>query len=123
LDAEGTGDVLTVVGYLDDQDGPRNAAGALWRGQVVARQFKHHLPNYGVFDERRWVKAGDELTVLRFRGVDIGMVICEDLWQDGGPIAALGEAGVDVIVSPNASPYERNKDDVRIELAGRRAAE
>jgi len=123
LDAEGTGDVLTVVGYLDDQDGPRNAAGALWRGEVVARQFKHHLPNYGVFDERRWFKSGDELTVLRFHGVDIGMVICEDLWQDGGPIAALGEAGVDVIVSPNASPYERNKDDVRIELAGRRAAE
>src|SRR5690606_10242122 len=67
--------------------------------------------------------VGGELTVLRFHGVDIGMVICEDLGQDGGPIAALGEAGVDVIVSPNASPYERNKDDVRIELAGRRAAE
>jgi NAD+ synthase (glutamine-hydrolysing) len=123
LAAEGCGDVLTVVGYLDDEGGPRNAVAALWRGEVVARQFKHHLPNYGVFDEHRWFKPGDELTVLRFHGVDIGMVICEDLWQDGGPIAALGAAGVDLVVVPNASPYERKKDDVRLELAARRAAE
>src|SRR2546429_8270622 len=51
------------------------------------------------------------------------MVICEDIWQDGGPIAALGRAGVDLVVAPNASPYERNKDDVRLPLVARRAAE
>ncbi|EHR59776.1 NAD+ synthase [Saccharomonospora cyanea] len=120
----GCGDVLVVVGYLDsDEVGPRNAVAVLYRGEVVARQFKHHLPNYGVFDERRYFKPGDELTVLRLHGLDLGMVVCEDLWQDGGPVTALGAAGVDLVLSPNASPYERAKDDVRLPLVARRAAE
>ncbi|GAB3872274.1 hypothetical protein GCM10029964_010380 [Kibdelosporangium lantanae] len=120
----GCGDVAAFVGYLDtDEVGARNAAAVLYRGKVVARQFKHHLPNYGVFDERRYYKPGTTLDVVRLHGVEIGMVICEDIWQDGGPIAALGEAGVDLIVSPNASPYERNKDDQRLPLVARRTAE
>jgi NAD+ synthase (glutamine-hydrolysing) len=120
----GCGDVAAYVGYLDSDDvGARNAAAVLYQGEVVARQFKHHLPNYGVFDERRYYKSGTALDVVRLHGVEIGMVICEDIWQDGGPIAALGEAGVDLIVSPNASPYERNKDDQRLPLVARRTAE
>ncbi|HVW40644.1 MAG TPA: NAD+ synthase, partial [Amycolatopsis sp.] len=120
----GCGDLLAYVGYLDlDEAGPRDAAAALYDGEVVARQFKHHLPNYGVFDEHRWFKAGQTLDVVRLHGVDIGMVICEDIWQDGGPITALGQAGVDVVVAPNASPYERSKDDIRLPLVARRAAE
>ncbi|GAA1969485.1 NAD+ synthase [Amycolatopsis minnesotensis] len=118
------GDLLVYVGYLDrDEQGPRNAAAALLRGEVVARQFKHHLPNYGVFDERRNFEPGSSLDIVRFRGLDVGMVICEDLWQDGGPVAALGQAGVDLVVSPNASPYERAKDDIRLPLISRRARE
>ncbi len=124
LHEAGCGDVLTYVSYLDGDDvGPRDAAAALYRGEVVARQFKHHLPNYGVFDEHRYFKPGQTLDVVRLHGIDIGMVICEDIWQDGGPIAALGEAGVDVVVSPNASPYERSKDEQRLPLAARRARE
>ena len=120
----GCGDLLTYVGYLDlDDVGPRDAAAALYGGEVVGRQFKHHLPNYGVFDEHRWFKAGQTLDVVRLHGVDVGMVICEDIWQDGGPITALGQAGVDVVVAPNASPYERSKDDIRLPLVARRAAE
>ncbi|ASR34398.1 NAD+ synthase [Prauserella marina] len=120
----GCGELLTYVGYLDQDDaGPRNAVAALLGGRVVASQYKHHLPNYGVFDERRNFKPGDALEVLRFHGLDIGMVICEDLWQDGGPVAALGEATVDLVVSPNASPYERSKDDVRLPLVAGRAVE
>ncbi|OLT42525.1 NAD+ synthase [Saccharomonospora sp. CUA-673] len=120
----GCGDVLTYIGYLDtDETGPRNAAAALLGGAVVATQYKHHLPNYGVFDERRNFKPGTELDVVRVHGVDVGMVICEDLWQDGGPVAALGQAGVDVIVAPNASPYERAKDDARLPLVASRARE
>jgi NAD+ synthase (glutamine-hydrolysing) len=116
--------VLTYVGYLDhDEVGPRDAAAALYRGEVVARQFKHHLPNYGVFDEHRYFKPGETLDVVRFQGIDVGMVICEDIWQDGGPISALGKAGVDLVVAPNASPYERAKDDIRLPLVARRAAE
>ncbi|MCG8923828.1 NAD+ synthase [Lentzea sp. CC55] len=124
LDAAGLGEVAAVVGYLDrDSEGPRNAAAVLHGGSVVARQFKHHLPNYGVFDERRYFEPGSSLDVVRVNGVEVGLVICEDLWQDGGPITALGEAGVDVVVSPNASPYERKKDDQRLPLVARRAAE
>src|SRR5215217_406988 len=83
LEAQGCGEVLTYVGYLDrDEAGPRNAAAALYRGKVVARQFKHHLPNYGVFDERRNFASGNSLEIVRLHGLDIGMAICEDIWQD-----------------------------------------
>jgi NAD+ synthase (glutamine-hydrolysing) len=124
LDEAGCGSVAAYVGYLDmDSVGPRNAAAVLYEGKIVATQFKHHLPNYGVFDERRYYKPGTELDIIRLHGLEIGMVICEDIWQDGGPVAALGQAGVDLVVSPNASPYERNKDDQRLPLVARRAAE
>ncbi|MBO0840482.1 MAG: NAD+ synthase [Sciscionella sp.] len=120
----GHGEIAVVVGYLDyDEVGPRNAVAVLHDGKIVASQFKHHLPNYGVFDEWRYFKPGRELTIFRLRGLNIGMVICEDIWQDGGPITALGQAGVDVIVSPNSSPYERNKDDVRFASVAKRTKE
>jgi NAD+ synthase (glutamine-hydrolysing) len=120
----GCGELLVYLGYLDfDEVGPRDAAAALYGGEVVGRQFKHHLPNYGVFDEQRYFKPGQTLDVVRLHGLDIGMVICEDIWQDGGPVTALGHAGVDLVVAPNASPYERSKDDIRLPLIARRAAE
>src|SRR5918998_2774460 len=121
---DGCGELAAVVGYLDrDTQGPRNAVAVLHRGRVVARQFKHHLPNYGVFDERRYFIPGTTLTVFRLHGLEIGMVICEDLWQEGGPITALAQAEVDLVVAPNASPYERKKDDTRLALVARRATE
>jgi NAD+ synthase (glutamine-hydrolysing) len=120
----GCGGLAAVVGYLDvDAHGPRNAVAVLYRGRVVARQFKHYLPNYGVFDERRYFVPGTSLTVFRLHGLEIGMVICEDIWQEGGPITALAQAGVDLVVAPNASPYERKKDDTRLALVARRATE
>jgi NAD+ synthase (glutamine-hydrolysing) len=124
LDADGLGSVAAVVSYLDrDAVGARDAVAVLYDGRVAATQFKHHLPNYGVFDERRLFKSGDTLDIIRLHGLEIGMVICEDIWQEGGPISALGAAGVDLVVSPNASPYERHKDDQREPLVARRAAE
>jgi len=124
LATDGCAALAAVVGYLDrDTAGPRNAVAVLSGGRVVARQFKHHLPNYGVFDERRYFVPGTALTVLRLHGLEIGMVICEDLWADGGPITALAQAGVDLVVAPNASPYERAKDDARFALVARRAVE
>ena len=124
LDEAGCGDIASYVSYLDRDDvGPRDAVAVLHRGKVVATQFKHHLPNYGVFDERRYFKPGQTLDILRIHGLEVGMVICEDIWQEGGPISALGQAGVDLVVAPNASPYERDKDDVRLPLVARRAAE
>jgi NAD+ synthase (glutamine-hydrolysing) len=90
---------------------------------VVTSYAKHHLPNYGVFDEYRYFKPGNELHVLRIRGIDVAVAICEDLWQDGGPVAATREAKAGLLAVINASPYERDKDDVRGDLVARRARE
>jgi NAD+ synthase (glutamine-hydrolysing) len=88
---------------------------------VVARYAKHHLPNYGVFDEFRYFVPGDTLPVVRLHGVDIAMTICEDMWQDGGPFSVAGVAGVGLIACINASPYEQRKDDARADLVATRA--
>ena len=132
LAAEGLGEIVVIVGYLDRLEGvtnrlgrprgaPVNAAGVLHRGELVARYCKHHLPNYGVFDEFRYFVSGDQPCVLRVRGVDVALAICEDLWQDGGPVAMARGCGLLVVI--NGSPYERNKDDVRLDLCRHRARE
>jgi NAD+ synthase (glutamine-hydrolysing) len=135
LAADGLGELAVVVGYVD-ADGParissdatpgagrRDASALLHRGEVVATYFKHHLPNYGVFDEDRYFEPGDSLTVVRLGGVDVALTVCEDIWQAGGPFTAARRAGVGLVVNINASPYELNKDDVRLPLVQRRAAE
>jgi NAD+ synthase (glutamine-hydrolysing) len=135
LAADGLGDVAVVMGYLDsdgpaklgaDADpgrGPRDALALLHGGQVVVRYFKHHLPNYGVFDEDRYFIAGNTLPIVRMAGIDVALTVCEDIWQPGGPFAVAGRAGVGLVVNINGSPYEMNKDDVRLPLVRRRAAE
>jgi NAD+ synthase (glutamine-hydrolysing) len=95
----------------------------LHQGRVILRSAKHHLPNYGVFDEFRYFVPGDTLPVVRVRGVDVAVVVCEDLWQDGGPVSAAREAGAGFLVAINASPYELAKDGARLALVRRRAAE
>jgi NAD+ synthase (glutamine-hydrolysing) len=119
----GLGETAVVVGYLDADGGPRNAAALMHRGRVVARYFKHHLPNYGVFDEARYFVRGDRFVVVRLHEVDIALTVCEDMWQDGGPFAVAGRAGVALVLNINGSPYERSKDDTRLPLGRRRAAE
>ncbi len=131
---EGHGELPVIVGYCGRTDrpstglgrpagGPQNAAAVLYGGEVVASYAKHHLPNYGVFDEFRYFVRGDRFPVVRVRGIDVGLTICEDLWQDGGPVAVAREAGVGLVVCLNGSPYERGKDDVRGALVSRRAVE
>ena len=80
-------------------------------------------PNYGVFDEYRYFVPGDRFPVLRLHGIDVGLTVCEDLWQDGGPIHVAREAGVGLVVCINGSPYERGKAHTRDELSARRAKE
>jgi NAD+ synthase (glutamine-hydrolysing) len=134
LAAAGAGDLVVVVGYLDRLTGeqvrlgrphgsPQNAAAVLHQGAVIARYAKHHLPNYGVFDEFRYFVPGDAPCVVRVAGVDVALAICEDLWQDGGPVAGTRAAGAGLLLVINGSPYELDKDDVRLELCRRRAAE
>jgi NAD+ synthase (glutamine-hydrolysing) len=123
LAGEGLGDLAVVLGYLGDDGGPRNASAFCLDGRVVATYYKHHLPNYGVFDERRYFVPGEQLSVVRVHGVDVAMTICEDVWQDGGPFAVAGAVEAGLVVCINGSPYERNKDDTRLPLVQRRAAE
>jgi NAD+ synthase (glutamine-hydrolysing) len=92
-------------------------------GQVTARYAKHHLPNYGVFDEYRYFVPGEAPCVVDVAGSRVAVMICEDLWQEGGPVAWATEAGAELLVVINGSPYERDKDDTRLELCARRARE
>src|SRR5580704_749060 len=105
-----------------------DGAAVVHGGEVAITSAKHHLPNYGVFDEFRYFVPGDTLPVFRLttgggEQVDVAVAICEDLWQDGGPVAVTRQAGASLLVVPNASPYERNKDDARLDLCQRRARE
>ena len=147
LATDGYADLPVVVGYLDRADWshsgsapaeaeregaldadpgrtlPQNCAAVIHGGRVVGRYAKHHLPNYGVFDEYRIFAPGESLTVVRVRGVDVAIAICEDLWQEGGPVAQTRDAGAALLLVINGSPYEREKDDTRLELVRRRAAQ
>ncbi|MEO6715560.1 MAG: nitrilase-related carbon-nitrogen hydrolase, partial [Mycobacteriales bacterium] len=118
-----SGEMAIIVGYLDHDEGARNAAALLHGGGVKARYYKHFLPNYGVFDEQRYFRPGVTVPVVRIHGVDVAMTICEDLWQNGGPVAAAGHSGADLVVVINGSPYEQAKSDFRRDLVARRAAE
>lgn len=131
---EGFGELPVIVGYLDRSEtaqpkygqpagAPQNAAAVLHGGRVALTFAKHHLPNYGVFDEFRYFVPGDTMPVVRVHGVDVALAICEDLWQDGGRVPAARSAGAGLLLSINASPYERDKDDTRLELVRKRAQE
>jgi NAD+ synthase (glutamine-hydrolysing) len=119
----GAGDLLAVVGYLDEGIKPLNAVALIHDGAVKARYVKHHLPNYGVFDEFRNFAPGSESLVIRFKGVDIGLAICEDIWQEVGPVSELASRHPGLVLVPNGSPYERNKDDARLALVKKRVAQ
>ncbi|MFL6288250.1 MAG: NAD+ synthase [Actinomycetes bacterium] len=132
LGAELPASTTVVVGYLDaaqdhvdrlgrPRHSPQNAAAVIRDGQVVARYAKHHLPNYGVFDEYRYFVPGEKPCVVEVAGRRVAVAICEDLWQDGGPVAWAKEAGAELLVVINGSPYERDKDDTRLELCARRS--
>jgi NAD+ synthase (glutamine-hydrolysing) len=134
LDASGLGETTVVVGYLDSardhvdrlgrpRHSPQNAAAVVRGGRVVAGYAKHHLPNYGVFDEFRYFVPGQSECIFDVAGRRVAIAICEDLWQEGGPVSWAREADADLLLVLNGSPYERNKDDTRLELCARRARE
>ena len=113
-----TGEIVAVIGYLDQ--GPKNAVAVIHDGKIRATYVKRHLPNYGVFDEFRNFVAGDQSLVVRIHGVDVAVAICEDIWHSLDSIASRTPG---LLVVPNGSPFERNKDDVRLALVQKRAKE
>jgi NAD+ synthase len=106
-----------------EQDGVvYNAAALLTEGRVAAVRFKHDLPNYGVFDEKRVFAGGPLPDPIDFRGLRLGVMICEDMWSPG-VARHLKERGADLLIVPNGSPFERSKLNQRVALAGDRVRE
>lgn len=124
LTAAGLESLTVVLGVLSTRAGkPQNAAVVISGGAVTGHYVKHHLPNYGVFDERRLFAAGDDPLVVDVAGVRLSIAICEDLWQPDSPAEIAARSDADVLLVLNASPYEMGKDDVRLSLLRTRAAQ
>jgi len=107
-----------LVGTVVQQDGALyNAYALLDGGEIAAVRLKHELPNYGTFDEKRLFSAGPLPEPVDFRGVKLGLPICEDIWFPT-VTGALAKAGAEILLSPNGSPYEVDKDDLRMKRIG-----
>ncbi|SOC57817.1 NH(3)-dependent NAD(+) synthetase [Chromohalobacter canadensis] len=114
-------DVMVVIGYPGRRDGRlHNLAGVLYNGEWLGEYAKQALPNYQVFDEQRYFTPGHSPLVIEHGGAKLGILICEDLW-DGAPVTQSVEAGADILVTLNASPYHRDKPLERERLFARRA--
>ncbi len=94
----------------------KNCATVIIDGQIIGRYAKHHLPNYSVFDEYRNFVPGNELLTFEHKGLRFSTVICEDIWQQGGPVAKLADNNTDIALILNGSPFEIDKDDKRLAL-------
>lgn len=102
-------DIDIIVGYPKRINGQLfNAAGLISNGKIIAEYLKRELPNYSVFDEKRYFNAGNEVCVLDYYGMQLGITICEDIWHDG-PVEEVVAAGAELIVNLNASPYHTMK--------------
>jgi NAD+ synthase len=112
-----------LIGLPWREDGKLyNAVALLNQGRIETVRFKHDLPNYGVFDEKRVFSAGPAPGPIAFRGVRLGVPICEDIWTEE-TCETLAETGAEILLSPNGSPFEQNKDDVRLNLVVARVTE
>jgi NAD+ synthase (glutamine-hydrolysing) len=110
-------DVHVIVGLPVIEDGKRfNAAVWLHKGKVLGQYFKHELPNYSVFDEERYFEPGNDPLVVTVDGMQFGVVICEDFWFDTAPRRAK-DAGAQVLLALNASPYHTNKQPLRFDVS------
>ncbi|QFU74838.1 NAD+ synthase [Halioglobus maricola] len=116
-----TSDAYAVIGYPRREDGTLyNAAGVIHRGEIIAEYRKQCLPNYQVFDEKRYFEAGDEPCVVDIQGVPVGITICEDIWEEA-PTLDAAEAGAALLLNLNSSPYHRGKRSERWDLVAERA--
>ena len=124
LQAEGLGGLHVVIGHpaLAPQADrghwaiAQNCASVLHNGKVIGRYAKHHLPNYSVFDEYRVFVPGNQLLTFNVNGLNCSVLICEDIWQDGGPVAQLTGSGTELLLVLNGSPFELGKQHTREQL-------
>ena len=118
----GLGEISLIVGYPGFSANPSswafgaNKAAVIANGEILDSYAKHHLPNYSVFDEYRVFVPGQKLLSFESHGLKVATVICEDIWQSGGPVAEIASSGVDLTLVLNGSPFETSKIDSRLEL-------
>lgn len=118
-----TTDLYCLIGHpVQTESGIINACSVLYNGKIICTHAKTHLPNYGVFDEKRYFVSADSICIINVNDIQIGVVICEDLWKKGAAEKAV-KAGAQLILSPNASPYETDKYERRIAMAKKRCHE
>ncbi|MEK7215405.1 MAG: nitrilase-related carbon-nitrogen hydrolase, partial [Chloroflexota bacterium] len=115
--------ITAVVGFIDKTTDIYNAAAIIHDGEVAGVYHKQYLPNYGVFDENRYFRAGSESPVYVIDGVRVGVNICEDIWHPVGPTALQALADAEVIVNINASPYHAGKWRFREQMLATRASD
>ena len=116
-------DIAVVVGFVDADSDIYNASAVAYQGELAGVYHKMYLPTYGVFDEDRYFKRGTVCPVYTINGVGVGVNICEDIWYPVGPIVVQREAGAEVIVNINASPYHAGKRSYREKMVATRAAD
>jgi NAD+ synthase (glutamine-hydrolysing) len=120
--AHGASGLLAVVGFVQPGDGVLfNAAAICFDGKIQAVYRKQLLPNYGVFDEQRYFDSGDEHILIETEAGVIGVCVCEDAWSPTGPLVSQGDAGAQLVININASPFHKNKLEERCAMLGDRA--
>ena len=119
--AETTQNICAVYGFVESQNGLYNSAAIAHNGKLISTYQKQLLPNYGVFDEKRYFTHGENTKIYRLSGVNIGINICEDVWSHSGPIKEQSDSGAELILNINASPYHVNKQFERTAMLSRRA--
>jgi NAD+ synthase (glutamine-hydrolysing) len=121
---ENTKDIAAVVGFVDRKDSVLyNAAAIIRNCKMIGVYRKVFLPNYGVFDEYRYFRAGTETPVYRIEDINIGVNICEDIWYPEGPAKYQAIAGAEIILNINASPYHMGKAHLREKMISERASD
>ena len=106
-----------ILGMPWEEDGNLyNAAVVLQNGKIVFKHFKNALPNYGIFDEKRIFSHGEEVSAFNLKGINLGIFVCEDIWVHNTP-SKLNGSGIDLAISINASPFDINKMEERLEAA------
>lgn len=122
--AANTKNIIAVVGFVDkDSRGIYNAAAIIYAGKIKGIYRKVFLPNYGVFDEKRYFIPGDKQLIFKYGDFVFGVNICEDIWHTGGPVKNMAKLGAKLILNINASPYHAGKNKERQEIIRRQAKE
>ncbi len=113
--------IVIIIGFPDYRNGKRfNMAAAIYNGEILIEYRKRELPNYGVFDEKRYFSSGTEVSIFQFKGLVFSLAICEDVWFDK-PIAEAASAGAQVILNLNGSPFISGRSNQRKNAVSRLA--